>query len=297
MMDHTIEEFVQYLLVEVGLAKSTAAGYRGDLTDLALFLDDKGINEWSSVDMSVLTTYIHTLRNRGVKPVTVARKLSAMRRFFQYLRKEKLVDTDPVALLDNPKKADILPKALSNDDIVRILDSMNPSGDPRDMRDLAMLELLYACGLRVSELVGLRLRDVDLDAGYLRCIGKGNKERIVPIGEKAVTAVKNYLTVSRPVLAVNPSERALFLNRRGKALSRQWFWSMIRQRAQKSGLTLSVSPHTFRHSFATNLLIGGADLRSVQELLGHADVSTTQVYTHLSDQRLREAYRKSHPRA
>jgi integrase/recombinase XerD len=160
-----------------------------------------------------------------------------------------------------------------------------------------MLELLYAGGLRVSELMRLSLRDVDCESGYLRCVGKGNKERIVPIGDKAREAVKNYLAVARPGLVKSPNERALFLSQRGKGMSRQWFWRMIRARARQAGITVHISPHTFRHSFATNMQTGGADIRSVQELLGHSDVSTTQVYTHLSDQRLLEAYRKSHPRA
>ena len=296
-MIENIEEYTQYLIVELGLARSTAAGYRGDLLGFLAFLEEKKITQWSAVDGSLLTTYFHILSSKTTKPATIARKLSALRGFFQYLQKEGVAVDDPVLFLDNPKKNETLPKALSNEEVVRILDHLTPPADAKDVRDLAMLELLYASGLRVSELMNLTLRDVDLEGGYLRCIGKGNKERIVPIGEKAVVAVKNYLTAYRQAVAVNPAERILFLSRRGKAMSRQWFWGMIRQRAQQAGIETPVSPHTFRHSFATNLLIGGADLRSVQELLGHADVSTTQVYTHLSDRRLLDAYKKSHPRA
>ena len=295
--EQAIEDYTQYLVVEAGLAKGTAKGYRGDLMDFAHYLEEKKVGGWQAVDLSILTAYLHTLNGRGIKPVTLSRKLSSLRGFYQYLRKEKLAESDPVAFLDNPKINGALPKALSDEEVTRILDSMNPPKDMLDIRDLAMLELLYASGLRVSELTGLQLRDLDLDLGYLRCVGKGNKERIVPVGNQAITAVKNYLTAVRPGFAVNTADRSLFLSRRGKSLSRQWFWSMIRQRAEKAGLASAVSPHTFRHSFATNLLIGGADLRSVQELLGHADVSTTQVYTHLTDQRLREAYKKYHPRA
>ena len=296
MIDY-IEEYTQYLVIEFGLARSTAAGYRGDLLGFLAFLEEKKITQWSAVDVSLLTTYFHILSSKAAKPATIARKLSALRGFFQYLRKEGVSETDPMLFLDSPKKSESLPKALSNADIVRILDHLTPPAEPKDLRDLAMLELLYASGLRVSELMNLTLRDLDLDGGYLRCIGKGNKERIVPVGDKAVVAVKNYLTAYRQAVATDPAQRVLFLSRRGKALSRQWFWSMIKQRAQQAGIQTPVSPHTFRHSFATNLLIGGADLRSVQELLGHADVSTTQVYTHLSDQRLLDAYKKSHPRA
>ena len=295
-METVIEEYRRYLLFELGLAQSTASGYCGDLHGLLLFLEAKNVAAWSAVDVPMLTSYMHLLNQEGLQPATLSRKLSAMRGFFQYLKKEKLTEGDPLAFFDNPKKGETLPKALSHETVVQILNSMQPPADARDFRDLAMLELLYACGMRVSELVGLRLMDVDLDAGYLRCIGKGNKERIIPIGDKAVAAVKDYLVFRREA-AKNPAERSLFLSQRGKALSRQWFWRMIKERAEKAGVDGNVSPHTFRHSFATNLLIGGADLRSVQELLGHADVSTTQVYTHLTDQRLREAYKKSHPRA
>ena len=296
-MERDIDVYVQYLIVERGLSRASAAGYRGDLRGLLAFADKTKAAQWASIDASTLSIYLRSLRERNISPVTVSRKLSAARGFFKYLQKEGLVASSPMAYIDNPKKSETLPKALSNDEIERILATMTPPGDPMDTRDLAMIELLYACGLRVSELVSLRLGDLNLDEGYLRCIGKGNKERVVPIGDKAVEAVRNYLTACRPALVKNPSERALFLNRRGKALSRQWFWAMIKKRADRAGLSVSVSPHSIRHSFATNLLTGGADLRSVQELLGHADVSTTQVYTHLSDQRLREAYRKSHPRA
>lgn len=296
-MDKEIEGYCQYLIVELGLAQSTVAGYRGDLRAFLAFAEEKKLQSWADLTLPLLTNYIHELNQRGMKPATLSRKLSSMRGFFQYLMKESRMATDWMAYFDNPKKEETLPKALSNADVERILDHMSPPVDPKDFRDLAMLELLYACGLRVSELVGLSLMDVDLDASYLRCIGKGNKERIIPIGDKAVLSVRNYLTVYRQNVAKDPKERALFLSQRGKALSRQWFWSMIKERAQKAGIEAPVSPHTFRHSFATNLLVGGADLRSVQELMGHADVSTTQVYTHLSDQRLREVYKKSHPRA
>lgn len=296
-LERVVEDYIQHLIVEIGLAKGTASGYRSDLIGFARFLEGKGAKDWACVDLPLLTTWLHTLAGAELKAITIARKLSSLRGFFKYLQKEKIILSDPLILLDNPKKNETLPKVLSNEDIVRILDRMSPPENPADIRDLAMLELLYASGLRVSELMNLKLGDIDLEIGYLRCVGKGNKERIVPIGDKAVAAVKNYLTSGRPAVAGNPTEPSLFLSRRGKGMSRQWFWTMIKRRAENAGLTTPVSPHTFRHSFATNLLIGGADLRSVQELLGHADVSTTQVYTHLSDQRLREAYKKSHPRA
>jgi integrase/recombinase XerD len=296
-MEQAIDDFIQYLTIETGLADGTAKGYRGDLRHLLAFLEEKGIDRWPLVDLSLLTAYFHQLRKKGIGPATLSRKLAAIRGFLRYLKKEKWIDTDPALFLDSPRKNLTLPKALSNDEIEGLLRVLTPPGDLADIRDLAVLELLYASGLRISELVNLKLKDIDLEAGYLRCVGKGNKERVVPVGEKALLAVKNYLTAVRPKLALIPSERALFLNRRGGGLSRQWFWQMVKARAGQAGIAKPVSPHTFRHSFATSLLIGGADLRSVQELLGHADLSTTQIYTHLSDQRLKEAYKKSHPRA
>ena len=297
MMEQIMEDYIQHLIMEAGLAQGTAAGYRGDLRGFVVFAQNAGITRWQDIGLSVLVSWIHTLKNQGLKSATLSRKLAALRGFFKYLRKEKITNLDPAAVLDNPKKEETLPKVLSHEEIVRILDKMESPANVGDFRDLAMLELLYASGLRVSELVSLKLGDIDLESGYLRCIGKGNKERIVPIGDQAILSVRNYLTAARPSLVKNQGERTLFLNRRGKGISRQWFHSMVKIRAQKAGISAEVSPHTFRHSFATNLLIGGADLRSVQELLGHADVSTTQVYTHLTDQRLWEAYRKNHPRA
>jgi len=296
-MERVIDQYAQYLTVEVGLARSTADGYKGDLRNLSAFLEANGINDWPDADLPSLTTYLHTLRESGISPVTVSRKLSSMRGLFKYMIREKLVAADPMTDIDNPKKSAVLPSVLSNEEIEMILNRMTPLMNPMDVRDFAMIELLYACGLRVSELVALRRADLRLEEGYLRCIGKGNKERVVPIGDMAIEAVRNYLTAARPALLKNPRERSLFLNRRGKPLSRQWFWSMLKKRAELAGIQSSISPHSIRHSFATNLLIGGADLRSVQELLGHADVSTTQVYTHLSDQRLRDEYKKRHPRA
>ncbi|MDR1194426.1 MAG: site-specific tyrosine recombinase XerD [Peptococcaceae bacterium] len=295
-MENKIADFAQYLIVEKGLAPGTAKGYQGDVQDLFHYLERKGAAAWNQVDLPLLTGYLHQLRRREISAATLSRKLTALRGFFRYLKRENLIDDDPGLFLDGPRQLSQLPKALTNEEIVRMLDSLTPPKSLVEMRDLAMLELLYACGLRVSELVGLKLRDVDLGLGYLRCIGKGNKERIVPVGQKAVTAVRNYLTAVRPAWVSKPAERTLFISRRGKPLSRQWFWRIMKERARKAGIEKEVSPHTFRHSFATHLLIGGADLRSVQELLGHADVSTTQIYTHLSDQRLKEVYKKNHPR-
>lgn len=296
-MEKKIEDFIQYLIVERGLSESTGKGYAGDLKGLALFLEEKEVIQWSQTTPDHLSSYIHRLNTEGIKPSTISRKLAAIRMFFRYLKKEKIIKEDPGTFLDTPKAQLLLPKVLSQTEMGKVLDSLEPPKDLADLRDLAIMELLYASGLRVSELTGLELNDVNLDLHYLRCLGKGNKERIVPIGNKAIEALRNYLTAARPLWLKTGREKTVFISRQGKPLSRQWIWRIIKDRAKKAGIEKPVSPHTFRHSFATHLLVGGADLRSVQELLGHADVSTTQVYTHLTDQRLKEIYKKSHPRA
>lgn len=283
--------------MERGLSESTGKGYAGDLKGLALFLEEKEVTQWSQTTPDHLSSYIHRLNTEGIKPSTISRKLAAIRMFFRYLKKEKIIKEDPGTFLDTPKAQLLLPKVLSQTEMGKVLDSLEPPKDLADLRDLAIMELLYASGLRVSELTGLELNDVNLDLHYLRCLGKGNKERIVPIGNKAIEALRNYLTAARPLWLKTGREKTVFISRQGKPLSRQWIWRIIKDRAKKAGIEKPVSPHTFRHSFATHLLVGGADLRSVQELLGHADVSTTQVYTHLTDQRLKEIYKKSHPRA
>lgn len=296
-MEKKIEDFVQYLIVERGLSESTGKGYAGDLKGLSLFLEEAGLTSWNQVESDTLSAYIHRLNADGNKPATISRKLAATRMFFRYLKKEKIISEDPGVFLDTPKAQMLLPKVLSQSEMGRVLGSLEQAKDLTDLRDLAIMELLYASGLRVSELTGLELNDVNLELHYLRCLGKGNKERIVPIGSKAIEALRNYLTAVRPLWLKSTRERAVFISKQGKPLSRQWVWRIIKDRARKAGIEKPVSPHTFRHSFATHLLVGGADLRSVQELLGHSDVSTTQVYTHLTDQRLKEVYKKSHPRA
>ena len=282
-MEKKIEDFIQYLIVERGLSESTGKGYAGDLKGLALFLEEKEVTQWSQTTPDHLSSYIHRLNTEGIKPSTISRKLAAIRMFFRYLKKEKIIKEDPGTFLDTPKAQLLLPKVLSQTEMGKVLDSLEPPKDLADLRDLAIMELLYASGLRVSELTGLELNDVNLDLHYLRCLGKGNKERIVPIGNKAIEALRNYLTAARPLWLKTGREKTVFISRQGKPLSRQWIWRIIKDRAKKAGIEKPVSPHTFRHSFATHLLVGGADLRSVQELLGHADVSTTQVYTHLTD--------------
>jgi len=306
-METQIHYFIQYLTIERGLSENTGKSYRNDLMQFLLFLEgleEPGgdtaadrIRSWQDVTRYHISAFIHKIKKDGACAATIARKMTSLRVFFRYLSREKVTLTDPGIDLEAPKMPFHLPKALSQEEMARLLDSLDPPVNAAGFRDLAMMELLYAAGLRVSELLSLTLGDVDLSLGYVRCFGKGGKERIIPIGARSVETLSNYLTAARPQWVTHLRERSLFINQRGKPLTRQWFWQMLKKRAERAGIQAHVSPHTFRHSFATHLLVGGADLRSVQELLGHADVSTTQIYTHLTDQRLKEVYNKTHPRA
>ena len=235
-------------------------------------------------------------RRPPCSPATINRKTACLRSFYRHLRREELVDADPTATLDRPAKSRKLPHVLSYGEVKRLLDSAK-GGDPIELRDRALLELMYGCGLRASEAVGLELTDVDLKRGFVRPHGKGSKERIVPLGGEAAAAVSRYLQRGRPELVGSRPERGLFVNFRGGSLTRQGLYKIIQRHAKDAGLEGKMSPHTLRHTFATHLLSGGCDLRSVQEMLGHADVSTTQLYTHLSTERIRDVYFKAHPRA
>jgi integrase/recombinase XerD len=304
-MEKAIQEFAQYLLIEKGLADNTVKSYMSDIHMLLLFIRENNektnkenqIFQWSEITRLHLKEFIHQQKLNGAQATTISRKITVLRVFFNYMQKQKMINADPSAYLNLPKLPLHLPSDLDQTTMAQLLDSLDPPENAAGFRDLAMLELLYASGLRVSELLSITLGDIDLSLGYVRCIGKGNKERVIPIGGRAISTVRNYLSVARPQWIKDPRERTLFLNQRGKALTRQWFWQMVKKRAERAGIQTAISPHTFRHSFATHLLYGGADLRSVQELLGHANVGTTQIYTHLTDTRLQEVYKKTHPRA
>ena len=232
----------------------------------------------------------------AARPATLQRKAACLRSFYRHLRRENVVTHDPTADLRAPKKSQKLPQVLTRDEVARLL--ATPRGtSPSALRDRALLELMYACGLRASEATGLQLRDIDLEAGLLRASGKGSKERIVPIGGEAITAVRLWLERGRPALVGLAPEPHLFVNHRGGGLTRQGLYKIVQRHARAAGLEGKMSPHTLRHTFATHLLAGGCDLRSVQEMLGHADIATTQIYTHLSAERLRDVYFESHPRA
>lgn len=287
-------EYLEILRVERGLAAHTLEAYRRDLGDFAVFAVGHGADP-GAVTRSLVMAYLQRLHEAGRARATVARRLAALRGFFAYLVREGRIARDPVEGMTSPRAGRPLPRVMSVEEVERLLGLPRPAS-PAGLRDRAMLELLYAAGLRVSELVGLDLDDLLLDHGLVRCRGKGGKERVVPVGAPAVEAVRVYLERGRPRLCRRPDQRALFLNHRGGRLSRQWVWRLLRRAARQAGVSRAVSPHTLRHSFATHLLAGGADLRAVQELLGHASITTTQIYTHLTRHHLLEAYLRAHPR-
>jgi integrase/recombinase XerD len=297
-----IDNFLNYLTVEKGFPPNTIAAYRNDLNQLAGFIEEEAakrgsIPPWASFDRQSMLSYLLDLRQRNYAATTIARKVAAVRSFFKFMVAEGLIKANPIQDVRSPKIGRSLPKPISFSQVRRLIEQPGKLSTPEAKRDRAMLELLYASGMRVSELVSLNLGDVDLEGGYVRCLGKGNKERVIPIYEQAVLAVKEYIEETRPQLMRNDDEKALFLNPRGERLTRQGFWQKLKGYAKSANLESEVTPHTLRHSFATHMLSGGADLRSVQELLGHANISTTQVYTHLTTEHIRRTYEQSHPRA
>jgi integrase/recombinase XerD len=298
--EHLVLDFLAYLEFERGLSRNTLEAYRGDLLQFGRFLEERGVSaiDASAVDVADFLTRLATgdARHRPASPATIHRKSACLRSFYRHLRREGLRESDPTSTLSAPRRGRKLPQVLTRGEVDRLL--AQPRGtDPQALRDRALLELLYACGLRASEAIGLELADVDLEERVLRARGKGSKERLVPIGQAALRAVRIYLERGRPALVRQRPETHLFVNFRGGQLTRQGLYKIVRRHATSAGLADRMSPHTLRHTFATHLLSGGCDLRSVQEMLGHADVSTTQLYTHLSSERLKDVYFKAHPRA
>ena len=286
-----IDAFLLELRVERGLSPLTVSAYR---RDLAQFAAEAG-TEWRR-DPEPVREFVNRLRRVGRQPTTQARKVAAIRSFYGFALREGLAERDVAALVDVPRPGSYLPDVLDRDEVERLLDTPPPD-DPTGIRDRAILELLYACGLRVSELTGLDLDRVDLPGLQVRVIGKGNKERRVPMGEPARERLHRYITGPRAEWTAGRPTSAVFVSRRGRRVGREAVWRLVRRWAAAAGMRGSVTPHTFRHSFATHLLEGGADLRVVQALLGHASISTTQLYTHLTGERLREVYLRAHPRA
>ncbi len=288
-----IDSFLEYLIVERSAPENTLAAYENDLKAFFTWLEEQGkdIRELESGD---LTEFSSACRGRKLKSTSISRRLSAIRQFYRFLLEEGGIGKDPTRDMVAPKRGRYLPEVLSIDEVDRLLAAPDVSTS-LGIRDKAMIELLYATGLRVSELVGLKIHMVNLYVGYLICRGKGSKERLVPIGESALNRVKEYIVTIRPALA-GPSSDVLFFSNRGAAMTRQNFWYMIQRYAAQAGIMKHISPHVLRHSFATHLLTGGADLRSVQMMLGHADISTTQIYTHINDVRLKQIHEQYHPR-
>jgi integrase/recombinase XerD len=294
-------DFLAYLELERGLSRNTLEAYRTDLQQFGAWLDKHG-HSALEVTHTQLTEFIGQLgtgergNGKAVAPATVQRKVACLRSFYRHLRRDEILDHDPTAELRAPRSTHKLPQVLSRAEVKRLLEA--PRGtEPRGLRDRALLELMYACGLRASEAIGLEVADVDLEDGVLRARGKGGKERLVPVGRQAVSAVRAYVERGRPRLVGNRAEVRLFVNSRGTGLTRQGLYKIVQRHAASAGLAGRMSPHTLRHTFATHLLAGGCDLRSVQEMLGHADIATTQIYTHLSAERLKDSYFEAHPRA
>lgn len=292
-------EFLAYLELERGLSRNTLNAYRTDLLQYGDYLREHEIDPLE-IDAAGMSEYVADLTEpvdgERLAPATVHRKTAALRSFYKHLRREDLVTSDPTAGLATPRRSKKLPNVLNQAEVTRLLGT--PAGDsPQAYRDRAILEVMYACGLRASEVIGLEMTDIDTHEGMLRARGKGNKERIVPLGRQAIRALEGYLRSGRPELVKGRPERALFLNFRGRRLTRQGLYKIVQGHAKTAGLEDRMSPHTLRHSFATHLLAGGCDLRAVQEMLGHADVATTQMYTHLTGQQLRDVYYSAHPRA
>lgn len=290
-----LEPFSDFLSFERGLADRTLSAYRRDLEKLVDFLESRGCGDPSEIDVADLREFIFHLRARGLAPSSIRRTLSSLRGYFAFLLDEGVLDSDPSERLDSPKATRELPQVLSVEEVRAILEAPDPGG-AMYWRDRSILEVLYATGMRVSELVALGVRDVDLDEGICIVFGKGSKERLVPLGRPARRAVGRYLRDVRTHLDQGRGEGKLFLNRRGRPLTRATIWDMVKRYTRRGGVEKEVSPHTLRHSFATHLLEGGADLAAVQELLGHADISTTQIYTHVDREYLKEIHREFHPR-
>jgi integrase/recombinase XerD len=297
-MGDQLKDFIHFLIVEKGLAKNTIVSYERDLKSYIHYLNTaENIQHLNDVQRVHIVHFLGLLKEQGKSSKTLARHIASLRAFHQFLIRDKVTDHDPSVHIETPKMERALPKVLNLQEVETLLDSPKQN-DHFGIRDKAMLEILYATGIRVSELIGLDLGDVHLTMGFVRCIGKGNKERIIPIGKTAANSLKHYLEQGRPFF-VNKKQRdeALFLNHHGMRLTRQGFWKILKRLAAEAGIQKDLTPHTLRHSFATHLLENGADLRAVQEMLGHADISTTQIYTHVTKTRLKDVYSKFHPRA
>lgn len=289
-------DYLHYLKVERGLSENTIASYGIDLKLFLEYLRENEIPSFKQVNKEVIVNYMQAEKNNNKANSSILRSVSSLRKFFQYLAQEKIIEKDPMLLIDTPKKKQHLPQVLTKEEVEKLLHSPN-TGQVLGLRDRAMLELMYATGLRISEIINLKLEDLHLTMGTLQTLGKGHKERIVPVGDEAIKWINRYLEEARPKLLKKKRSNYLFLNFHGNNLTRQGVWKNLKAEVRKAGIQKNITPHTLRHSFATHILENGADLRIVQELLGHADISTTQIYTHLSNKQLADIYNRAHPRA
>lgn len=296
MLHHELEDYLHFLQIERGLAENTLTSYKRDLTNYMKYLKEKlYIKKWEQVARKDILQFLYHLKDDGKSTATISRHISSIRSFHQFLVREQIVTHDASLHIEKPKNERTLPDVLSKEEVDRLLDINDQK--PLDLRTKAMLELLYATGLRVSEMITLETGDLHLMMGFVQCFGKGSKERIVPLGNTAKRAIEEYLEHGRPHLVKGQTTRTLFVNQYGRPLSRQGFWKILKKRALEAGIRKNITPHTLRHSFATHLLENGADLRIVQEMLGHEDISTTQIYTHVTKTRLKDMYNAYHPRA
>ena len=294
-MRELIDTFLNYLSVERGLAQNTIVSYQKDLVSYIDFLRARSIDVLSRVTKDDIRNFMLYQKDKGLATNSIARHLAAIKVFHRFLVRERILKTDPSSLIDSPRLWKKIPEILTENEVDALLNQPDIR-DKQGMRDKAILEIFYATGMRVSEAVNLKVDNLNLDIGFLRCIGKGNKERVIPLGKKAISSLKRYLEISRPRLLKNKASESLFLNRFGRKISRQSLWKIIKKYARQARIKKPIRPHTLRHSFATHLLERGADLRSVQEMLGHSNISTTQIYTHINKDRLKAIHRMFHPR-
>ena len=295
-MHELISMLLNYLSVERGLSQNTIMSYRRDLESYLDYLkSQQHINSLEKTDKNQITSFLLKLKTQGLNTNSIARKLAAIKTFYRFLVRERILKYDPTSLLESPKLWKKIPETLSVGEVETLI-AQPDLRKKQGLRDKAILEALYATGMRVSELTQLKLEDLNLDVGFVRCLGKGNKERIVPLGRKAIIYLKKYITDARPYFLKRTSTDALFLTRQNRRISRQSVWKMIKKYARQARIKKEIRPHILRHSFATHLLERGADLRSVQEMLGHSDISTTQVYTHINKDRLKMIHKQFHPR-
>ncbi|MCK5541611.1 MAG: site-specific tyrosine recombinase XerD [Desulfobacterales bacterium] len=294
-MDNLSQQYIDHLLIEKGLSNNSIESYSHDLSVYIDFLYKNKIENINQSDTTTILSWIIDLQKSGLSAKSRARHIITIRGFYKFLIKEKLISFDPVKNIDIPKTGLVLPEVISSKEMSILLDSVKTT-NPREIRNAAMLEILYGAGLRVSELVSMRVENINLEASFIRVFGKGSKERIIPIGSYACTKTREWMVSGRPLLLKNVPSYFLFVARAGKPITRQGFWKLLKKYSKASGISKKITPHTFRHSFATHMLEGGADLRSVQTMLGHSDISTTQIYTHVSRDYLQKMHKKFHPR-